>query len=413
MWNPLAHSRTIRYVDVSAVSRERACIESSTQYDAPTAPGRARKIIKHGDTIFATIRPSLRRIAKVPRELDNEIASTAFCVLRANTELIDPDYLFYCVCDDRFVDRVVAHESGASYPAVRDKDVLAELISLPSISEQVAIATVLRRVRESALRQYTLLECAYALKMGAMRKVFTHGLRGERSKETELGRIPESWQCASIGDHFAVVSGGTPSRANADYWRHGTIPWVKTTEIDYRIITNTEERITELGLNGSAAKMLAPGTILLAMYGQGVTRGKVSMLGIEAACNQACAAMAPLDGAVIPRYLFHFLTYRYEDIRRLAHGGQQQNLNLDIVRAVPIVHSADTREQTEIVELLDAIDRKIGLHQHKKAVLEKLFKALLSGFMSGNVRVSDLDLTAVDGLIEERKTADAPTPPAV
>ncbi len=140
--------------------------------------------------------------------------------------------------------------------------------------------------------------------------------------------------------------------------------------------------------------MLPYGTILMAMYGQGVTRGKVAILGIEAACNQACAAMIPLDAAVEPKYLFHFLAYRYVDIRRLAHGGQQQNLNLDIVRDLPMAFPKDQNEQLEIVEILESIDRKIELHVRRKAVLDKLFNALLNGMMTGDIDVSDIDVEA-------------------
>src|ERR1039458_221807 len=119
------------------------------------------------------------------------------------------------------------------------------------------------------------------------------------------------------------------------------------------------------GLKHSAAKVFPSGTLLMAMYGQGVTRGRVAILGIDAACNQACAAMTPLDEEVLPRFLYHFLAFRYEEIRRMAHGGQQQNLNLDIVRDLPLVVTSPD-EQNEIVSIIDAIDQKIDLHQRKK-----------------------------------------------
>ena len=228
-----------------------------------------------------------------------------------------------------------------------------------------------------------------------MRELFTRGLRGEAQKETEIGLLPESWKTETIGSHYAVVSGGTPSRMTSAYWEGGSIPWVKTTEVNYDLITDTEERITPSGLANSAAKILPVGTILMAMYGQGVTRGKVAILGIEAACNQACAAMNPSDKTVEPGYLFHTLTYHYEDIRRLAHGGQQQNLNLEIVRDLPVGFPRNLDEQREIVEILDAIDQKIDLHKRKRAVLEELFKTLLHKLMTGDIRVADLDLSAL------------------
>ena len=133
----------------------------------------------------------------------------------------------------------------------------------------------------------------------------------------------------------------------------------------------------------------------MAMYGQGVTRGKVAILGIKAACNQACAAINPHDNVVDTKYLYHFLSFRYEAIRRLAHGGQQQNLNMDIVRGLPIAYPTNPEEQGEIVAILDTIDRKIDLHQRKRAVLDDLFKALLHNLMTGEIRVGDLDFSSI------------------
>lgn len=265
----------------------------------------------------------------------------------------------------------------------------------PPFLEQVAIADSLRYVQRARHLNTRLLATTEELKAAAMRQLFTRGLRQEVQKETELGPIPESWEVATIDKHFAVVSGGTPSRSNAAYWAGGTIPWVKTTEVNYSVITETEEHITQAGLDGSAAKMLPQGTLLMAMYGQGVTRGKVAILGIEASCNQACAALTPTDDEVAPRYLYHFLTSRYEAIRSLAHGGQQQNLNLDIVRKIGVAVPPTTDEQQEIVDILDALDSKTDQHRRKRAVLDQLFKSLLHKLMTGEISVRALDLSAL------------------
>lgn len=280
-------------------------------------------------------------------------------------------------------------------------------VVLPPSNEQSHIADVLDKCRLGINIERTAEETAEELKRACMRELFTRGLRGEAQKDTEIGLIPESWKVAPIGAHHSVVSGGTPSRGNPAFWSGGTIPWVKTTEVDYCVITGTEEHITPQGLESSAAKMLPIGTLLMAMYGQGVTRGKVAILGIEAACNQACAAITPKDDAVLPRYLYHFLAWRYEAIRSLAHGGQQQNLNLEIVRDLPVVYPQPKVAQDEIITILDAIDRKIVLHRQKRAVLEELFKALLRKLMTGEIAVSDLDLSALSPASTQHEEATA------
>jgi type I restriction enzyme S subunit len=385
----------IRYVDVSAVSRETLAIAPLTGIATNAAPSRARKIVQQDDTIFATIRPTLKRVAKVPAELDDEIVSTAFCVLRPDKTQIEPDYLFFLVSSDGFVASVAEHETGASYPAVRDRDVLDQEVKIPALQEQQDISKALNLLRASILNEIELLRVTEELKRATMTHLFTRGLRGEAQKETGIGLVPESWALDLLGAHHTVVSGGTPSRSNPAFWTGGTTPWVKTTEVDYCVVSETEEHITQQGLENSAAKMLPVGTLLMAMYGQGVTRGKVAILGIEATCNQACAAITPNDDAVHPHYLYHFLAWRYEAIRLLAHGGQQQNLNLEIVRDLPLAYPQAFDEQREIITLLDALDRKITLHRQKRAVLEELFKSLLHKLITGEIRVDQLDLSVL------------------
>ncbi len=221
--------------------------------------------------------------------------------------------------------------------------------------------------------------------------VLTRVLHGDARQDTELGLLPQGWVVERLGAHHHVGSGGTPSRSVPAYWVGGDIPWVKTTEVNYCLIQKTEEHITRQGLKNSAAKMLQPGTVLMAMYGQGVTRGKVAILGIAAACNQACAAITPIDDAVSPRYLYHFLRWRYEAIRALAHGGQQQNLNLDIVRDLPIAYPKSREEQAGLVSVLDALDRKVELQRRKLDVLEDMHQSVLHQLMSGEIQADQLD----------------------
>jgi type I restriction enzyme S subunit len=152
-------------------------------------------------------------------------------------------------------------------------------------------------------------------------------------KEGELGPVPSEWDVVPLGELATLSTGGTPSRNKPEYW-NGTVPWVKTGEVDYRVITSSEEYITQEGLDNSAARVYPKGTLLVAMYGQGVTRGRVAILGIDAAINQACAAVTVGD-RIHPQFLFYAIRNQYESIRELGHGANQRNLNLLILRSVP------------------------------------------------------------------------------
>ena len=285
--------------------------------------------------------------------------------------------------------------SHSTIPGLNRENVYEIKVVLPSISEQKHIALALDHVSLGIKHNDQAIEKSQELKRAAMRELFTRGLRGEAQKETEVGLVPKNWDVEHIVNNFSVFSGGTPSRGVATYWNGGTIPWVKTTEVNYSIIYETEECITQTGLENSAAKKFPVGTLLLAMYGQGITRGKVGILGIEAACNQACAAIQPKNNKINIKYLYYFLTAQYESIRQLAHGGQQQNLNLNIVRSLAVPFPNNKDEQREIAGILESIDQKINLHKRKKAVLEELFKSLLHKLMTGEIRVNELNLSAL------------------
>lgn len=148
-----------------------------------------------------------------------------------------------------------------------------------------------------------------------------------------FGSIHESteYPYVAVKDLTDVISGGTPSRDKSEYWEDGTIPWVKTTELQNNIIVNVDEYITEAGLNGSSAKLVPVGTVLIAMYGQGKTRGMTAYLNIEACTNQACACILPSD-RIDSMFMWKFFELSYEKLRSLAQGAGQPNLNGNMIK---------------------------------------------------------------------------------
>ena len=186
------------------------------------------------------------------------------------------------------------------------------------------------------------------------------------------------WSNKKIGEIAVVTSGGTPSRNIPKYW-NGHIPWVTTSLVDFNIINNAEEFITQDGVDNSSAKLFPKNTILMAMYGQGITRGKVAILGIDATTNQACAAIKLRDGIDI-HFVFQNLMNRYEEIRDLSNEGGQKNLSAGIIKDISISYPSKP-EQTKIASFLSAVDEKISqltqkhalLSQYKQGMMQKLF----------------------------------------
>jgi type I restriction enzyme S subunit len=278
----------------------------------------------------------------------------------------------------------------------------------PPRPEQQKIAAVLEKVQAAVDAEGKLIRLTRELKQAAMRQLLTRGLRAEPQKETDIGPIPESWEIKGVGELCTLSSGGTPDRSNVAFWKDGTIPWVKTGEVDYRVVERTEEHITERGLKNSAAKLLPPGTIIMAMYGQGITRGRVARLGIAATTNQACAAILPKEeSGVSSDYLYYFFTYAYERLRALGHGANQRNLNLEIIRQVTLPLPKDEGEQREIAAHLAAIDAKLAHHEKRQNLLRELFRTVLRDLMARRRRLTGPDLgkifEAPNGVIGARR----------
>ncbi|NMG05875.1 restriction endonuclease subunit S [Brasilonema sp. UFV-L1] len=201
-------------------------------------------------------------------------------------------------------------------------------------------------------------------------------------KQTEIGEIPQDWEIVSIGQVCDVTSGGTPSRNKPEFW-NGNIPWVKTGEINYSEIRDTEEKITQEGLSNSSAKLVPRGTLLMAMYGQGVTRGKVAMLGIDAALNQACLAI--LQGEKIyNQFLYYCLTREYQNLRDIGNETTQKNLNASIVKQV-LVPLPPIHEQKEIAEILSSVDEAIASTQAVIDQTRKVKQGLLQQLLTRGI----------------------------
>mgnify|MGYP002795164872 CR=1 FL=1 len=158
-----------------------------------------------------------------------------------------------------------------------------------------------------------------------------------------------------IGDVFEIKTGATPSRKENEYWRNGTIPWVKTTELKEVVITETEEFITEIGFNKSSVNMLPIDTVLIAMYGQGKTRGMTGKLGIEATTNQACAAILPNNKADMD-FIWYQLRLLYNDLRELGRGGNQPNLNTNLIKEFQLIFP-EVQLQKQFADFVKQVDK--------------------------------------------------------
>jgi type I restriction enzyme, S subunit len=166
-----------------------------------------------------------------------------------------------------------------------------------------------------------------------------------------LPSLPKGWIWSSLGDLFEINTGSTPSRAEPSYWG-GTIPWVSSGEVAFCRIKKTRECITSLPLRGSSNRIHPPGTVLLAMIGEGKTRGQCAILDVAACNNQNSAAIRVGSTPIEPQYIYYVLQERYYRSRKESQGGNQPALNGQKVASMAIPLPS-LEEINEIVSRLD------------------------------------------------------------
>lgn len=221
-------------------------------------------------------------------------------------------------------------------------------------------------------------------------------------KQTEVGVIPEDWDVKRISDIADVFSGGTPNRENPKYW-DGNVPWITTTLIDGKDIIEANEFITEAGVVGSSVKWCRPGAILMAMYGQGKTRGKVAILSFNATINQACAAIE-LKDLTSSVFVLHMLTHMYKIIRELSNAGGQENLSGFIIKNIRVPYP-QKQERIAIANSLSDTDALISGLEQLIAKKQAIKTATMQQLLTGRTRLPQFALRP-DGTQKGYKTSE-------
>jgi type I restriction enzyme S subunit len=367
--NPRAEpEREFTYVDVSSISRDALSIKETDRVLGRDAPSRARKLIRAGDVIFATVRPSLRRVALVPPDLDGQVCSTAFCVIRANPETADPGFLFFATAFEDFVKRVSEHQRGCSYPAVTDGQVLAERIPLPPVPEQRAIAGVLRTVQRGKEACERVLAATHQLKQSLHHHLLTYGsVPFHRAahvslREMETGVFPSAW-AAKRFDEFATLQRGQ-DLARWEF-RSGTVPVIgATTIIGYHDTANVKGPGVTVVRSGSSA-------------------GKPLFIGRDFWAHNVVLYVKDFHGND-PKFVFYMLLAL--GLTKFRSGVAVPTLNRNTFSGIQIAVPS-LPEQREIARQLVAVDAKLAAEESRRAALAALFQSLLHHLMTGKVRL--------------------------
>ena len=269
-------------------------------------------------------------------------------------ENVDENYLQYFITTKKDLYR--NNKKGSAIPHL-NKDLFKNMpFPLPpTLAEQQRIVnrieTMFAKLNQAQEKAQTVLDSFETRKAAILHKAFNGQLKID-NEELSI----EDWEDTTIGECCKLGSGGTPLKSHPEYYENGNIPWLKTGEIDWNDIYDVEEKITNAGVENSSAKIFPAESVVVAMYGMGVTRGKAAIIKIPTTTNQAVCVLQPNE-KLNNRFLFYYFMCNYWQVREQSVGGNQLNLSGKIIAGFPIKFPP-LNYQLSIVNFLDTVLEK-------------------------------------------------------
>lgn len=374
-WNPVNPEQRYREVTVRLWGKG---VALRREVEGVEIKASSRLRVRTGQLILSRIDARNGAIGVIPPELDGAVVSNDFPTYQPNGERLLVGYLGWLTRTESFVDLCRAASEGTTNRVrLKEERFLRMPIPLPPLKEQNRLVGKLdalaARIDEAKGHRRKSDEVVVLLA--------ARSLENTRRKVLEITN-----RVAPLCEIAKVTAGGTPSRDNPAFWG-GTIPWIRTGELLDGDITTAAEHITEAGVSGSSAKLYPIDTILIALYGQGQTRGRTGRLLIPSTTDQACAAILPSDD-LRPRYVQYWLRSLYREMREENHGGAQPNWNGQMIKDIQIAVPS-LEAQDHIVDDCDAntanFRRVSDLQKKVKMELDAMLPAILDRAFRGEL----------------------------
>ena len=323
------------------------------------------KIAKKNSLIICTASGSKSHVGKVALiDEDYGYAFGGFMGQLTPTDKCHPKFLYYVVTSGSFKDFLMSLNDGTNINNLKFSDIENYEILLPSLEKQREIVEKL----DSAFAEIDLLEENLALSYAKVNELLQSVLISkfkstDESKELNNSSVNQEFKAkfVRIGDVCKLMTGGTPSRARPEFFENGTIKWLVSGDINKVEIFDCDGRITVEAMKSSNTRILPMNSVMIALNGQGKTRGTVALLRTEATCNQSLVSISPINEQVLlSEFLFHNLRMRYQELRRMTgdDGNDRRGLNMVLIRDIQFpLPSLD--KQREIVEVLDSVFTEI------------------------------------------------------
>lgn len=380
---------------VSIKDLEQKYVSDTTEYitDLGIANSNAKRI--ESGTILLSFKLTIGKVAIACRRLYTNEAIAAL-EIKDNNET-NNKFLFYGL---QFWDLLLEVDQAIKGATLNKEKLNRIEFFLPKqVAEQSKIAEILSTVDEAIDKTEALIQKYQRIKQGLMQDLLTKGIdengniRSEEThkfKDSPLGRIPEEWEVVELGniEYFDLMTGGTPSTEKHEYWG-GDIPWLSSGEVHNKRITSTEKFITKLGYRHSNATYIPLKSILVALAGQGKTRGTCAITEMELTTNQSVAAVIPNQSQMDSYYVYHYLDNRYIELRTISAGAGRAGLSLGILANFKI-KVPRLPEQKIISEKFNELDLAVKKEQAYKQKLLSLKSGLMEDLLTGKVRVNSL-----------------------
>lgn len=343
------------------------------------------QVLRENELVFKLIDLANVKTSRVGLSSYTGIVSPAYIILKNDNE--DNRFYYYYFMSMYYNEIFNNLGDNGVRSSLNAQDLLnIPMVDIPS-SLQKRIADFLDekcgKIDRYIEKQQQVIEKLKAYKQSVITEAVTKGFNPDVPMKDSgiewIGMIPVHWETPEIKYLVRIASGGTPDRNHPEYW-NGNIPWIKTGELQNDIIISAEEYITDEGLNNSSAQIFDVDTILVAMYGQGKTRGMTGLLKIPASTNQACAGLTVSSPSIHIQYLWQCLIGAYDAIRAEAAGSGQPNLSATLIGnfhvALPPIEEQDkivdhiknrTAEISSAIEKADSLLNK--LIEYKKSLI--------------------------------------------
>lgn len=333
------------------------------------APSRARKLVSAGDVLVSTVRPNLNAVALVSKQYDSEIASTGFCILRPNTNLIEPGYLYYFVQSVRFIQHLTQRATGAGYPAVSDTDILETEIPLPPLDEQKRIAALLDKANRLHRSRRYVQELSESFLQSVFLEMFGDPVAN-----------PFRWNVVVLEDLGNLDRGRSRHRPrNAPQLLGGPYPLIQTGEVansDGHIRTY-KQTYSKIGLEQS--KMWPKGTLCITIA---ANIAKTGILLFDA-CFPDSVVGFTANAKTNAEYVQQWFSFVQQHLEHIAPESAQKNINLEILRGLQ-VPLPPLKLQEKFAEVVRQVERLRAQQREANHQAEHLFQTLLHRAFSGS-----------------------------